>query len=71
MSVQKGALLHPFCTPFCRLETLQAVDDLMEYRRRSPYFHAAELSTPFLVHSNTADLQASSLGSRPMVRLSF
>jgi dipeptidyl aminopeptidase/acylaminoacyl peptidase len=33
----------------------QAVDDPMEYRRRSPYFHAAELATPLLVHSNTAD----------------
>jgi len=33
----------------------QAVDDPMEYRHRSPYFHAAELATPLLVHSNTAD----------------
>lgn len=33
----------------------QAADDPMEYRRRSPYFHAAELATPLLVHSNTAD----------------
>jgi dipeptidyl aminopeptidase/acylaminoacyl peptidase len=32
-----------------------AVDDPMEYRRRSPYFHATELATPLLVHSNTAD----------------
>jgi len=33
----------------------QAEDDPMEYRRRSPVFHAAELQTPLLVHSNTND----------------
>lgn len=33
----------------------QAADDPMEYRRRSPYFHAAELAIPLLVHSNTSD----------------
>jgi len=33
----------------------EAVDDPMEYRRRSPYFHAAELKTPLLIHSNTND----------------
>jgi len=33
----------------------EAVDDPMEYRRRSPYFHAAELQTPLLVHTNTND----------------
>ena len=27
----------------------------MEYRRRSPYFHAAKLATPLLVHTNTND----------------
>ena len=32
-----------------------AVDDPMEYRRRSPYFHAAELQTPLLIHTNTND----------------
>jgi len=32
-----------------------AVDDPMEYRRRSPVFHAAELQTPLLIHSNTND----------------
>jgi dipeptidyl aminopeptidase/acylaminoacyl peptidase len=32
-----------------------AADNPMEYRRRSPYFHAAELDTPLLVHSNTND----------------
>jgi dipeptidyl aminopeptidase/acylaminoacyl peptidase len=32
-----------------------AADNPMEYRRRSPYFHAAELQTPLLVHSNTND----------------
>lgn len=32
-----------------------AADNPMEYRRRSPYFHAAELATPLLVHSNTND----------------
>ena len=33
----------------------QAEDNPMEYRKRSPYFHAAELATPLLVHSNTND----------------
>lgn len=33
----------------------QAADDPVEYRRRSPVFHAAELKTPLLVHSNTND----------------
>ena len=33
----------------------QAVDDPMEYRRRSPYFHAAKLATPLLIHTNTND----------------
>ena len=33
----------------------EAVDDPMEYRRRSPYFHAAELKTPLLIHTNTND----------------
>lgn len=33
----------------------QAVDDPMEYRRRSPYFHASELQTPLLIHTNTND----------------
>jgi dipeptidyl aminopeptidase/acylaminoacyl peptidase len=33
----------------------QAVDDPMEYRRRSPYFHASQLATPLLIHTNTND----------------
>lgn len=33
----------------------QAEDDPMEYRKRSPYFHAAELDTPLLIHTNTND----------------
>ena len=33
----------------------EAVDDPTEYRRRSPYFHAAELQTPLLIHTNTND----------------
>src|ERR1043166_2034197 len=33
----------------------EAADDPMEYRRRSPYFHAAELQTPLLIHTNTND----------------
>ena len=33
----------------------EAVDDPAEYRRRSPYFHAAELQTPLLIHTNTND----------------
>lgn len=30
-------------------------DDIMEYRRRSPVFHAKELQTPLLIHTNTND----------------
>jgi dipeptidyl aminopeptidase/acylaminoacyl peptidase len=30
-------------------------EDVMEYRRRSPVFHAKELNTPLLIHSNTND----------------
>jgi dipeptidyl aminopeptidase/acylaminoacyl peptidase len=33
----------------------EAKDDPMEYRRRSPAFHAAELQTPLLVHTTTND----------------
>jgi dipeptidyl aminopeptidase/acylaminoacyl peptidase len=33
----------------------QAEDNPMEFRRRSPVFHAAELDTPLLVHTNTND----------------
>jgi dipeptidyl aminopeptidase/acylaminoacyl peptidase len=33
----------------------QAVDDPMEYRRRSPVYHASKLQTPLLVHTNTND----------------
>lgn len=33
----------------------EAVDNPMEYRKRSPYFHAAELKTPLLIHTNTND----------------
>ncbi len=33
----------------------EAVDDPMEYRRRSPYFHADQLRTPLLIHTNTND----------------
>lgn len=32
-----------------------ADQDPMEYRKRSPYFHAAELQTPLLIHTNTND----------------
>jgi dipeptidyl aminopeptidase/acylaminoacyl peptidase len=30
-------------------------EDVMEYRRRSPVFHAKELNTPLLIHTNTND----------------
>ncbi len=30
-------------------------EDIQEYLRRSPYFHASELQTPLLIHSNTID----------------
>ncbi|MBV9496044.1 MAG: S9 family peptidase [Acidobacteria bacterium] len=33
----------------------EAKDDPMEYRRRSPYFHADKLATPLLIHTNTND----------------
>jgi dipeptidyl aminopeptidase/acylaminoacyl peptidase len=33
----------------------EAMDDPMEYRRRSPVFHANELATPLLIHTNTND----------------
>lgn len=32
-----------------------AADDPMEYRRRSPVFHAGEIQTPLLIHTNTND----------------
>ena len=30
-------------------------EDIKEYLQRSPYYHAAELQTPLLIHSNTND----------------
>jgi dipeptidyl aminopeptidase/acylaminoacyl peptidase len=30
-------------------------EDIMEYRRRSPVYHAKELQTPLLIHTNTND----------------
>ena len=30
-------------------------DDVMEYRKRSPVYHAKELATPLLIHTNTND----------------
>ncbi len=30
-------------------------EDIMKYRRRSPVFHAKELQTPLLIHTNTND----------------
>jgi dipeptidyl aminopeptidase/acylaminoacyl peptidase len=33
----------------------EAVDDPMEYRRRSPVFYADKLATPLLIHTNTND----------------
>ena len=33
----------------------EAVDDPMEYRRRSPVFYADKLRTPLLIHTNTSD----------------
>ena len=30
-------------------------EDIKEYLRRSPYYHASELQTPLLIHSNTND----------------
>jgi dipeptidyl aminopeptidase/acylaminoacyl peptidase len=30
-------------------------EDIQEYLRRSPYFHAGELQTPLLIHSNNID----------------
>ncbi len=48
----KGA---SYQTTFAEFIGKTAADNPMEYRRRSPYFHAAELDTPLLVHSNTND----------------
>ncbi|MGZ4810972.1 MAG: alpha/beta hydrolase family protein, partial [Thermoanaerobaculia bacterium] len=33
----------------------EAVDNPMEYRKRSPVYHASELATPLLIHTNTND----------------
>lgn len=33
----------------------EAVDDPMEYRRRSPVYHAGKLQTPLLIHTNSND----------------
>lgn len=33
----------------------EAADNPMEYRKRSPVFHASELATPLLIHTNTND----------------
>jgi dipeptidyl aminopeptidase/acylaminoacyl peptidase len=33
----------------------QPEDDVMEFRRRSPVFHAAKLRTPLLIHTSTND----------------
>jgi dipeptidyl aminopeptidase/acylaminoacyl peptidase len=33
----------------------EAADNPMEYRKRSPYFYAAELKTPLLIHTTTND----------------
>src|SRR5258705_10588353 len=30
-------------------------DDILEYRKRSPVYHAKELQTPLLIHTNTND----------------
>jgi dipeptidyl aminopeptidase/acylaminoacyl peptidase len=30
-------------------------EDIMEYRKRSPVYHAKELQTPLLIHTNTND----------------
>jgi dipeptidyl aminopeptidase/acylaminoacyl peptidase len=30
-------------------------EDIQEYRRRSPVYHAAKLETPLLIHTNTND----------------
>lgn len=40
---------------FARFIGKEAVDDPMEYRRRSPVFYGAQMRTPLLIHSNSND----------------
>ncbi len=44
-----------YAAEFARFLGKMPQDNPAEYRRRSPAFHAAELQTPLLVHTNTND----------------
>ncbi len=42
-------------------------EDIQEYRRRSPVWHAAELKTPLLIHTNTIDEDVNVLEVQSMI----
>ena len=42
-------------------------EDIQEYLRRSPYYHAGELQTPLLIHSNTNDEDVNVLEVRHLI----
>lgn len=42
-------------------------EDIQEYRRRSPVWHAAELKTPLLIHTNTIDEDVNVLEVESMI----
>lgn len=42
-------------------------EDVQEYRRRSPVWHAAELKTPLLIHTNTIDEDVNVLEVESMI----
>ena len=43
-------------------------EDVAEYRRRSPVWHAAKLQTPLLIHTNTNDEDVNSLEVEHMIQ---
>jgi len=45
-----------------------AEENVMEYRRRSPIFHAAKLRTPLLIHTNTNDEDVNVLEVESLIR---
>lgn len=42
-------------------------EDIQEYLRRSPFYHAAELQTPLLIHTNTNDEDVNVLEVRRLI----
>ncbi|MFA7251795.1 MAG: prolyl oligopeptidase family serine peptidase [Bacteroidales bacterium] len=43
-------------------------EDVAEYRRRSPVWHAAKLQTPLLIHTNTNDEEVNSVEVEHMIQ---